>query len=296
MKKKIWLALGAVLLVFITLLIMWNKKTTYRGGNIALQYDRRKWYLTYRKEEYPEFVLATKDNRDGIAIVPIEDDGSVFEKFHEEFLIREVWYPGFILEESKTDMRDEQGCIYYVDSFLAISGEWETYITFGKKVENIYVLGWVQLVGSEDDAGEEGLAERQNEILEILSSITYSGQKRIWMFPEQRYSDDTTYWIWRAKQNEGKWEEPDRTRDSVPDEETAKRIAENYDKECGWTEKRDHDLDYEITAVYLEPNYTWVLIYRPKMPEGQFVLDGGGGNISIRRDTGEIMIDTRTYF
>ena len=160
MKKKIFIVLGITALLLIILLVGWGEKTTYRGGNIALQYDRRKWYLTYREEE----------------------------------------------------------------SLLAM----------------------------------------QNEMLEMLSSITYSKQKKVWMIPDKRHSDDIVYWVWWAKQNEGKWEEPDRARDSVPDEETAKQIAEDYDKECGWTERKCQDLDYEVNAVYLEQNYIWVLVYKPK--------------------------------
>lgn len=108
------------------------------------------------------------------------------------------------------------------------------------------------------------------------------------MFQDKRYEWFIDYWVWSAKQNEEKWEEPDRTRDSVPDEETAKRIAEEYDEESGWHERKDQDLDYEVTAVYLEQSYIWVLIYQSKTP----VLDGGG-IVRIRRDSGEITDDTR---
>ncbi|MDE7446955.1 MAG: hypothetical protein K2N15_14805 [Lachnospiraceae bacterium] len=294
MKKKIFIVLGVIALLLIILLVGWGKKTTYRGGNIALQFDRRKWYLTYREEEYPEFVLAKRDNSNAIAIIPIEDDGSIFERFHEEFLVRELYgVSEFTLDESKVDMRDEQGYIYYIDSFPNVRGEWETFITFGKKLENIYVIGWAQVSRSGDETDEESLLAMQNEMLEILSSITYSKQKKVWLIPDKRYSDDLGYWVWKAKQDEGKWEEPDRTRDSVPDEETAKRIAEDYDKECGWTERSGKDCEYEVVAVYLEQNYIWVLTYRHKAPEGYFVLDGGGGTVRIRRDTGEITDDTR---
>ena len=298
MKKKIFIVLWVTVLLLIILLAGWGKKTTYRGGNIALQYDRRKWYLTYREQEYPEFVLATKDNSNGIVIIPIEDDGSIFERFHEEFLVSEVaWSSEFTVEESKVDMRDEQGYIYYTDSIPNIRGEWETYITFGKKLENIYVIGLADISRAEDGTEDESLLAMQNEMLEILTSITYSKQKKVWLIPDKRYEDDIGYWAWRAKQNEGKWEEPDRTRDSVPDEETAKRIAENYDKECGWTERSSNkDLEYEVIAVYLEQKYIWVLTYRPKAPEGYFVLDGGGGTVRIRRDTGEITDDTRICY
>ena len=237
-------------------------------------------------------MLATKDDSNGIVIIPIEDDGSIFERFHEEFLVSEVYgLSEFTVEESKVDMRDEQGYIYCIDSILNIRGEWETYITFGKKLENIYVIGFADISRSEDGTEEESLLAMQNEMLEILTSITYSKQKKVWMIPDKRYSDDLGYWVWSAKQNEEKWGEPDRARDSVPDEETAKQIAEEYDKECGWTERRCQDLDYEVNAVYLEQNYIWVLVYKPK----ELVLDGGGGTVRIRRDTGEITDDTRWY-
>lgn len=291
MKKKIKIVLGAALLVSIILLAWWYKRPTYEGGNIALQYDRGKWHLTYRKEMSLVFCLESKKNLDGILIVPVEDDGSIFEKFHEDFLVRLTYFEYTVDKEVKVDMREQGGYLYYNDYVHDRRGEKENYITFGKKLEDIYVIGQVYIERSEDDT-EEDLRSRQSEALEILSSITYSEQKNMRMFQNKKYEWDIDYWVWSAKLNEGKWEEPDRTRDSVPDEETAKRIAEEYDEESGWHERKCQDLDYEVNAVYLEQNYIWVLTYKPKTP----VLDGGGGTIRIRRDNGEITDDARGIF
>ena len=293
MKKKIFIVLGVIVLLLIILLVGWGKKTTYRGGNIELQYDRRKWHLTYRKEECSVFILEAKKNSDLIWIIPIEDDGSIFEKFHEDFLVEMILPFGFTVEEeSKVDMRDEQGYLYCNDYVIDGRGERVNYITFGKKLENTYVIGLASISRSEDEAEEESLLARQNEVLEILSSITYSDWKRVWLIQDKSSHWFVDDWVWEAKQNEGKWEEPDRTRDSVPDEETAKRIAEDYDKECGWTERRCQDIDYEVNVVYLEQSYIWVLIYDTKEP----VFDGEGGTVRIRRDTGEITDDARIWY
>lgn len=296
MKKKIWIVSGAVLLILIILLAGWVKTPTFEGGNIALQYNKGRWHLTYRREACSVFCLESKKDSDFIWIVPIEDDGSIFERFHEDFLV-EMFYPfGFMLEEeSKKDLREEQGFLYYNDDFVDRRGERESYITFGKKLENIYVIGLVYIDRSEDETEEERLLERRNEALEILSSITYSDWKRVWLIQDKSYHWMIDDWVWTAKQNEGKWEEPDRTRDSVPDEETAKRIAEEHDKECGWSDWRDKD-DYEVSAVYLEQSYIWILHYKHKAPEGHMVLDGGGGTVRIRRDNGEVTDDTRRVF
>lgn len=292
MKKKMKIVLGAVLLISLMLLAWWYKRPTYEGGNIALQYNRGKWHLTYRKEMNSVFCLESKKNQDCILIVPIEDDGSIFERFHEDFLVELIFPYGCTVEkEMKVDRREQQGYLYYNDYVHDRRGEKENYITFGKKLENIYVIGQVYINRSESDT-EEDLHARQKEALEILSSITYSRQKCVWMFQDKRHEWSIDDWVWSAKHNERKWKEPDRTRDSVPDEESAKRIAEEYDKENGWYERKDQDLDYEVHAVYLEQSYIWVLIYSPKEP----VFDGGGGVIRIRRDNGEITDDTRGIF
>ncbi|MDE7285265.1 MAG: hypothetical protein K2N55_00255 [Lachnospiraceae bacterium] len=296
MKKKILLVLGVAGLILMILLAWWNKRPTYEGGNIALQYNRGKWHLTYRKEASLVFCLESRKNSDYILIVPIEDDGSIFERFHEDFLV-ELTYPyGFVVEkESKIDVREEQGYLYYNDSVHDRRGDKADYITFGKKLEDIYVIGQAYINISEEDA-EKNVQTRQNEALEILSSITYSEQKNMWMLQDKEYEWFIDYWVWSAKQNEGKWEEPDKTKDSVPDEETAKRIAEEYDKESGWYERKNQDLDYEVNVIYLEQSYIWVLIYSPKAPEGHAVIDGGGGTVRIRRDSGEVTDDTRGRF
>lgn len=295
MKKKIKMILGAVLLILIILLAWWYKRPTYEGGNIALQYNRGKWHLSYRKEMNSVFCLESKKDSDYILIVPIEDDGSIFERFHEDFLVELIYPFGCTVEkEIKVDMRQEQGCLYYTDYVHHRRGEKAYYITFGKKLEDIYVIGQAYIYGSEDDT-EEDLQARQEETLKILSSITYSERKNVWMLQDKEHWF-IDYWVSSAKQNEEKWEEPDWTRDSVPDEETAKRIVEKYDQKSGWNERRCQDLDYEVNAIYLEQSYVWVLVYSPKAPEGHVVLDGGGGTVRIRRDNGEITGDTRGGF
>ena len=79
----------------------------------------------------------------------------------------------------------------------------------------------------------------------------------------------------------------DRTKDIVPDEETAIRIAEANlkTKISGWNSHGD--IDYQIEVIYDEPSYEWIVIYEVAPPEGKFVLDGTKV-LGVRRDYGHV--------
>lgn len=82
------------------------------------------------------------------------------------------------------------------------------------------------------------------------------------------------------------WYDIDRTRKVVPDEETAKRIAEAViDADELWTWNADED--YEMEISFDEASYLWKVTYRPKIPEGYILLDGEK-SVWIRKDTGWI--------
>lgn len=80
----------------------------------------------------------------------------------------------------------------------------------------------------------------------------------------------------------------DRTKDVVPDEETALRIAEAIvDSHEYW--EWEEDVDYEVEILFNEMNYEWSVQWQPPIPEGAIMLDGGK-TVFIRRDTGAISI------
>lgn len=82
------------------------------------------------------------------------------------------------------------------------------------------------------------------------------------------------------------WYNIDRTQNVVPDEETAKRIAEAViDADELWT--WDPDSDYEMEISFEEDTYRWKVAYRPKIPEGMILVDGGK-YVWIRKDNGWI--------
>lgn len=84
------------------------------------------------------------------------------------------------------------------------------------------------------------------------------------------------------------WYDIDKTRDIVPNEETARRIAEaviDADELWSW----NADEDYEMEISFDEQNYLWKVTYHPKIPEGYILLDGEKA-VWIRRDTGWIEI------
>ena len=79
----------------------------------------------------------------------------------------------------------------------------------------------------------------------------------------------------------------DRTRDIVPDAETAIRIAEANLKMkiSGWGSHED--IDYQVEVTYDEPSYEWIVTYEVVPPEGGVVLDGKKV-LGIRRDYGHV--------
>lgn len=84
------------------------------------------------------------------------------------------------------------------------------------------------------------------------------------------------------------WYDIDRTGNRVPDEETAKRIAEAIiDADEMWT--WDTDVDYEMEISFDEQSYRWEVAYLPKIPEGMVLIDGGK-YVWIRKDNGEIEV------
>ena len=84
-------------------------------------------------------------------------------------------------------------------------------------------------------------------------------------------------------------DEIDRTKDIVPNEETARKIAESIieaDKQWIWEE----NIIYEIDITFNELNYEWFVDYHPEIEEGAYWLDGGK-NVRIRRDNGLVTIE-----
>lgn len=84
------------------------------------------------------------------------------------------------------------------------------------------------------------------------------------------------------------WYHIGRTGNVVPDEETAKRIAEaiiDADELGRW----DSDEEYEMEISFDEETYRWKVAYRPKLPGGMILIDGPP-YVWIRKDTGWIEI------
>ena len=81
----------------------------------------------------------------------------------------------------------------------------------------------------------------------------------------------------------------DRTKDIVPDAETAIRIAEASFKmeKSAWGYHYHDELVYQIEVTYDEPSYEWIVSYEEVTPEGDFVLDGGRF-FGVRRDNGYV--------
>lgn len=288
MKKKAMMIVAIVLLMMIILLAGSCKKAVFEGGNITFSYNKAKWDLSYGKSG-GDVVFCLESDSDYILLTPIEDDGSIFERFHEDFLENMVAFEEYNIEaESKVDLREERGHLYYCDRFVK-SGKGENWITFGKALGDIFVVGSAKIEGSEN---ETALQIKTDEVLEILSSIAYSSKQKVRWITRRNDLIDFYERILMAKGNEKIWEESDRTRDSVPDGETAKRIAKEYDDRCGWTAEWGENYEYDISVVYLEQGYMWLVIYR----EHEMMLDGGSGTVRIRRDNGRITNDTRRVF
>lgn len=83
------------------------------------------------------------------------------------------------------------------------------------------------------------------------------------------------------------WSDVDRTKDIVPDEETAIRIAEaNFKMEkSGWGYHYHDEIVYQIEVTYDEPSYEWIVTYQEVTLEGELVLDGSR-IFGVRRDNG----------
>ena len=80
-------------------------------------------------------------------------------------------------------------------------------------------------------------------------------------------------------------DEIDRSKELIPDEETAIKIADTIisaDKEVEWNEK----FTYEVRVSFDEETYEWLVMYAPTIP-GKVVFDGGK-YIWIRKDSGQI--------
>lgn len=77
----------------------------------------------------------------------------------------------------------------------------------------------------------------------------------------------------------------DRSKELIPDEETALKIADaiiSVDKDVEWNE----DFTYEVSVSFDEEAYEWLVTYGPTMP-GKVIFDGGK-YIWIRKDTGQV--------
>ena len=81
----------------------------------------------------------------------------------------------------------------------------------------------------------------------------------------------------------------DRTKDIVPNEKTAIKIADaviESDDYWSWEE----DITYDVHATFDEYRYEWFVNYHPVIEEGAYWLDGGK-NVRIRRDNGMVAIE-----
>lgn len=80
-------------------------------------------------------------------------------------------------------------------------------------------------------------------------------------------------------------DEIDRSKELIPDEETALKIADaiiSVDKDVEW----DEDFTYEVSVSFDEETYEWLVMYAPTIP-GKVVFDGGN-YIWIRKDNGYV--------
>lgn len=80
-------------------------------------------------------------------------------------------------------------------------------------------------------------------------------------------------------------DEIDRSKELIPDEETALKIADAViavDKEVEW----DKECTYEASVSFDEETYEWLVTYGPSKPDK--VIFDGGKYIWIRKDNGWI--------
>ena len=255
-----------------------------------MQYDRRNWKLGYQTEEpYPVFCL--EGDTDYIVIVPVENEERLLERLHEDLVI-DLYRSSreFRIEaEEKTDRWEEEGYWFYCDD-CSNSSEKERWITFEKQLENISVVGAARIDGSKDDQEGELLQEKTDELIKILSSVSYSKEDKVRGISKRNDLLDVHKMILYAERIG--WigestDEIDKTKDSVPNEAAAKQIAEAFidEQQSGWKEN-DY---YETDAFFIEPIYKWIVCYSMRTPEGHMMLDGSYKTVRIRRDNGEVM-------
>ena len=268
-----------------------NKISVFEGGHIALQYDKARWKLAYQKEE-PYSIFCMEENENYILILPMESDDSILEEVHEELIVDIYGHFGFsqlinVSSGEKIDQSEEQNYAYYNYDFDFTYGK-ERWIIFEKRLETISVMGIAVIDREEENQEEEELQEKTDEVLAMLSSLSYSDNGAVKWIPERNdldYFYDMVMWI---NKNEQIKEETDRESDCVADEETAKKIAEAAldDAFPGWKDR----WEYDVNIVYIDQIYKWIVYYSPDIKEGKMLLDCGA-EIRIRRDNGEI-----TYF
>lgn len=84
------------------------------------------------------------------------------------------------------------------------------------------------------------------------------------------------------------WSDADRSKDIVPDEETAMRLAEASFRmeKSGWGYQED--VNYQVEVDYHEPSYEWIVTYAIAAPKGYIYLDGTR-TFGVRRDNGLVL-------
>lgn len=169
-KKLMFLA---VCMMLLTVLTGCQKETSYEGGHVAFSYDADKWELSYQEAEpYPVFDLHSEKAE--IVIMVAEDDGSVLDSFHSDMIY--LWETeGEAIEKDKTDKWDKEGILYYED-FVSDEEEAWYLITYGKRQEDKLMVGYAEIASEE--LGETDAAMK-DEVLKILSALSYSGQEEI---------------------------------------------------------------------------------------------------------------------
>lgn len=85
-------------------------------------------------------------------------------------------------------------------------------------------------------------------------------------------------------------DEIDRSKDVVPNENTAEKLAEVFigSQEGKWIKGREHGIEIS----YDDQRYEWIISYDPNVnaeEEGTIVLDGGR-TVWIRRDYGTVFV------
>lgn len=161
---------------------------TYEGVHLALVYDAEKWTASYQEAEpYPVFDLALDE--DEIIIMIVENDGSVFDNLHGDFLDM-CRTEGTVTEKGKTDEWSQNSWMYYEDLIEMEQFGTETLITYAKGQDNILLVGIAEVMVSE--SGEEN-TERIAEVLEIFASMRYSEQGEPGELQQDAERENITY-------------------------------------------------------------------------------------------------------